>query len=101
MLDPQSMTPGSIMPAYGAMFEDDLDTTGTISKIYAMRKMGVPYPDGYEGKANADLRSQAIRIKNKLNDESKIKVSDKKEIIALIAYLQRLGTDIKADSPKK
>lgn len=98
MLDPQSMTPGSIMPAYTAMFDDDLDTTGTISKIYAMRKLGVPYPEGYESKANADLRTQATGIKNKLQEESKIKVSDKKEIIALIAYLQRLGTDIKADS---
>ena len=61
-----------------------------------MRNLGVPYAEGYETKANKDLEKQAKKIARSLKND-KIDVSYKKEIIALIAYLQRLGTDIKAD----
>jgi cytochrome c oxidase cbb3-type subunit I/II len=66
--------------------------------IWAMRKLGVPYPEGYEDQANKDLETQAAMISLNLKAD-KIKSSDHKEIIALIAYLQRLGKDIKA-APK-
>ncbi|WP_028978269.1 cytochrome-c oxidase, cbb3-type subunit I [Sporocytophaga myxococcoides] len=95
MLDPESMSPGSIMPAYPWLFEKDLDTTTTAGKITAMRQLGVPYPSGYEAQANDDLRKQANEISARLK-ESGVKTKSEKEIIALIAYLQRLGTDIKA-----
>ncbi|MBS1642500.1 MAG: cytochrome-c oxidase, cbb3-type subunit I [Bacteroidetes bacterium] len=94
MLEPTSMSPGSIMPAYPWLFENDVDVATTNSKIYAMRKMGVPYPDGYESQANKDLHEQANKIATNLKKD-KIQVDSKKEIIALIAYLQRLGKDIK------
>lgn len=61
-----------------------------------MRKLGVPYEDGYEAKANEDLKMQAEKIKYKLQMD-KIEISSNKEIIALIAYLQRLGKDIKGE----
>lgn len=61
-----------------------------------MRNLGVPYPDGYEAKANQDLEKQAKGIADKLLTENQIKIGADKEIIAIIAYLQRLGTDIKA-----
>lgn len=95
MLDPESMSPGSIMPAYPWLFEKNLDTTSTAGKITAMRQLGVPYPSGYEGQANDDLKKQANEISARLK-ESGVKAKSEKEIIALIAYLQRLGTDIKA-----
>ncbi|WP_316752287.1 cytochrome-c oxidase, cbb3-type subunit I [Pedobacter gandavensis] len=95
MLDPQTMSPGSIMPPYEWLITQTLDTTTTISKINAMRTLGVPYPEGYEHKANRDLDKQAKAIAADLR-QNNIKVKDDKEIIALIAYLQRLGTDIKA-----
>ena len=95
MLDPTSMSPGSIMPSYPAMYEDVIDKASTNSKIHAMRQMGVPYPANYEAIANQDLEKQANGIASKLLIENKIKISSDKEIIALIAYLQRIGTDIK------
>jgi cytochrome c oxidase cbb3-type subunit I/II len=100
MIDPESMSPGSIMPAYPWMAEKELDISKTGAKINAMRTMGVPYPEGYEDKAVADLKLQAEEIAARL-EQSGVKVSSDKEIIALIAYLQRLGTDIKADPDKE
>jgi len=55
----------------------------------------VPYEVGYEDKANKDLSEQAKVITADLNSNN-VRVASDKEIIALIAYLQRLGTDIKA-----
>lgn len=98
MLEPQSMSPGSIMPSYSWLLDNPIDTAITPAKIRAMQTLGVPYPAGYDKVANADLMSQAnlIRINLKLD---KINTSANKEIIALIAYLQRVGTDIKS-APK-
>ncbi|MFC5272305.1 cytochrome-c oxidase, cbb3-type subunit I [Adhaeribacter terreus] len=94
MMDPTSMSPGSIMPPYPWLFEQDLDISDTEAKIEAMQKMGVPYEPGYAKKANADLMKQAKEISADLAKEG-IEVKPEKEIVALIAYLQRLGTDIK------
>ncbi|TAE65902.1 MAG: cytochrome-c oxidase, cbb3-type subunit II, partial [Bacteroidetes bacterium] len=96
MLDPQSMSPGSIMPAYGWLFENIIDTGITSSKIRAMQTLGVPYPSNYAEKANADLSKQAVEIQQRLSKD-KLKVNTHAEIIALIAYLQRLGVDIKTN----
>ncbi|HUM50718.1 MAG TPA: cytochrome-c oxidase, cbb3-type subunit I [Chitinophagales bacterium] len=96
MLDPTSMAPGSVMPKYPWLFRRDLDISSTNSKIHAMRKLGVPYEEGYESRANADLETQAKTIAQELK-VSKIEISEKKEIIALIAYLQRMGKDIKGE----
>jgi cytochrome c oxidase cbb3-type subunit I/II len=94
MMDPTSMSPGSIMPPYPWLFEQNLDISTTEAKIEAMQKMGVPYEPGYAKKANADLMVQAGEISASLAKEG-IEVKKEKEIVALIAYLQRLGTDIK------
>jgi len=96
MLEPTSMAPGSIMPKYPWLFVRDLDISTTNSKIHAMRNLGVPYERGYEAKANDDLKEQSEKIANSLKAD-KIKISSKKEIIALIAYLQRVGKDIKGE----
>ncbi|RNI28211.1 cytochrome-c oxidase, cbb3-type subunit I [Rufibacter immobilis] len=99
MLDPTSMSPGSIMPAYPWLFEEDLDISSTEAKIEAMQKMGTPYPAGYAKLANEDLKKQAAQISAELAKEG-IEVKPEKEIVALIAYLQRLGTDIKVKEEK-
>tara|TARA_B100000508_G_scaffold141091_1_gene146295 strand:+ start:21230 stop:23425 length:2196 start_codon:yes stop_codon:yes gene_type:complete len=103
LIIPKEWSPGSIMPAYPWLAEEELNTEDLTKKIAVMRKLGVPYPEGYEDQAQADLDKQATeiatRIVNDLKKEnSSVKVEDVagKEIIALIAYLQRLGTDIKA-----
>lgn len=96
LLDPRLMSPGSIMPDYDWLITQKLDTSTTAAKIRALRKVGVPYPAGYENIANRDLEAQAQKISENLAKD-KIKVKSDKEVIALIAYLQRLGTDIKAN----
>jgi cytochrome c oxidase cbb3-type subunit I/II len=96
MLEPTSMAPGSVMPRYPWLFRRDIDVASTNSKIHAMRMLGVPYEEGYEAKANEDLMAQADKIAATLKTD-KIEISSKKEIIALIAYLQRMGKDIKAE----
>lgn len=95
LFDPQTMSPGSIMPSYEWLIDQQLDTTTTRAKINAMRSLGVPYATGYENQANAALDKQAKLIAADLN-QNNIKVKSDREIIAIIAYLQRLGTDIKA-----
>jgi cytochrome c oxidase cbb3-type subunit I/II len=61
-----------------------------------MQTLGVPYEPGYDQKANADLTAQADKIAANLAKDN-IQVKSSKEIIALIAYLQRMGTDIKLE----
>jgi cytochrome c oxidase cbb3-type subunit I/II len=91
---PASMSPQSIMPPYPWLLEKDLDVSMTGAKISAMRKLGVPYPEGYEKQALADLDKQAQDIRARLQKDG-IQTPANKEIIALIAYLQRLGSDVK------
>ncbi len=93
MYDPRSISPGSIMPEYTWLFDKDIDTATTGARIRAMQTLGVPYPEGYDRIANYDLRKQAEKITANLIAEN-ISARSEKEIIALIAYLQRLGTDI-------
>ncbi|WP_339734087.1 cytochrome-c oxidase, cbb3-type subunit I [uncultured Sunxiuqinia sp.] len=92
-IDPQKMNEGSIMPKYPWLAEKDIDLKSTAPKIRAMKRLGVPYPDNYEHKANDDLQKQAEEIAQNLR-EAGIETESTKEIIALIAYMQRLGTDI-------
>ncbi len=98
MREPRSTSPGSIMPGYTWMYENDLDISHTEGKIITMKKLGVPYPDGYELQATADLQAQAAKIADNLRSSGFKDVDQKKEIVALIAYLQRLGTDVKKNA---
>jgi cytochrome c oxidase cbb3-type subunit I/II len=97
MENPESMSPGSIMPQYPWLLTNDLDISTTKRKIEVMMGFGVPYPEGYEEIANSDLVAQAEEIALDLQ-ETGIPAEPNKEIIALIAYLQRLGTDIKVNN---
>jgi cytochrome c oxidase cbb3-type subunit I/II len=97
MLDPTTMSPGSIMPAYPWLFDNDYDKSAIASKIKAMQTLGVPYEEGYSEIAQADMEAQAEKISKGLA-EGNIKVDKNKEIVALIAYLQRMGTDIKGET---
>jgi cytochrome c oxidase cbb3-type subunit I/II len=96
MQDPRSTTPGSIMPAYSWLYSDNLDTSLTERKLSVMKKLGVPYTVDDIRTAKDQLEAQARTITEDLvsqgADRSRV---ENKEIVALIAYLQRLGTDIK------
>ena len=100
MNDPGSISTGSIMPSYSWLIEDDIDDSQLEDKISAMRTLGVPYPKGYEKIARGDLMKQAKKIQKELEAEKRV-VSEKKEIIALIAYLHKLGRDIEVNEDKK
>lgn len=109
MIRPKDVSTGSIMPAYTWLREDDLDVSLLEKKIRAMQKLGVPYPEGYDQKAKADLDKQAYEIAadivanmekevlENVDQKALVKEIQAKEITALIAYLQRLGTDIKKE----
>jgi cytochrome c oxidase cbb3-type subunit I/II len=96
MQDPRQISPGSIMPKYEWLQEQELDISTTESKINTLKKLGVPYSEGYGLMANEELKKQAEEIAGDLQKNGASVTSDK-EIIALIAYLQRLGTDIKGE----
>ena len=97
MIDPEKISEGSIMPPYPWLAERTYDPQEIGVKIRAMRKLGVPYPVGFEGEAAADMEAQAGKIVAGLR-ESNIDIDSNKQLIALIAYLQRLGTDIKVNN---
>lgn len=99
MLDPASVSPGTNMPRYPWLFENTLNTATTASKIHAMRKMGVPYAEKLEATGNEILLKQAEGIAQNLKKD-KIEIGADKEIIALIAYLQRLGKDTRTSQIK-
>ena len=97
MVDPRSMSPGSLMPPYPWLVDQSIDTELVPAKVRAMQTLGVPYPEGYDAMALEDYDIQARRIVESLSGAG-IQVDSDREIVALIAYLQRLGTDIRAES---
>jgi cytochrome c oxidase cbb3-type subunit I/II len=99
LLDPGSISPGSVMPSYPWLMDNDIDKESTKAKIEAMQTLGVPYEEGYADQATADLEKQAASIAANLQKDG-IETSSDKEIIALIAYLQRLGKDISVENKK-
>ena len=98
MIDPPSMSPGSLMPAYPHLADDELDLSLLPKKITALRMMGTPYPKEFENRAITDATTQAKAIAKSLKEQGlKDAGIENKEIVAIIAYLQRLGTDIRAE----
>ncbi|MEM8909143.1 MAG: cbb3-type cytochrome c oxidase subunit II, partial [Bacteroidota bacterium] len=96
MLDPESLSPGSIMPPYPWLLTDDLDTRYTKAKIKVLQQLGTPYPEDYADYLLDDLQAQAEKIARSLEQDGiEQEGLANKEIVALIAYPQRLGTDIK------
>lgn len=96
MLEPRNVSDNSIMPPYPWLISNELNTSQTERKITVMRKLGVPYAPGYEEQALADLQEQANAIAEDLKKDGVETLPDR-EIIALIAYLQRLGADIEKE----
>ncbi len=93
MQDPQKTIQGSIMPAYPWLLDKKIDIASTPAKIRTLQRLGRPYPDGYDQIANEDLKKQAEGIAQELR-ASGIEAESDTEIIALIAYLHKLGSDI-------
>ena len=93
LMDPRKINAQSIMPKYPWLAENEIDISSTPAKIRVMQYLGVPYPEGYDLKATDDVKSQAEKIAAGLQSQG-INVAASKQVIALIAYIQRLGTDV-------
>ena len=111
--DPQSTSSGSIMPSYKWFIQNELDKSATIDKLNAMVTLGVPYTEEDIANALQSMDEQGTKIEKDLYsdpDFAKTYEADKKyaqengeefvemrnrEVVAIISYLQRLGTDIK------
>jgi cytochrome c oxidase cbb3-type subunit I/II len=94
MDDPSSTTPGSIMPRYPWMAKDEIDFGGIQSRVDVMVMLGVPYGDSVVN-AEGQAREQAREIASEIVAQGGPSGLEDKKIVALTAYLQRLGTDIK------
>lgn len=91
MLDPRSVTPNSIMPTYSWLFESKTDFAILEKKFEVMKTLGVPYTDQQVSGAVESAHAQAKSIASGLSNDQKVSTLEDREIVALIAYLQRLG----------
>jgi cytochrome c oxidase cbb3-type subunit I/II len=114
--DPQTTSPGSIMPRYTWLIKNSLDKSLTEKKMEVMVSLGVPYTEEEITAAQESMLEQGTQIEENLfadPDFVKTYEADKqatiesgeefvdmrnREVVALIAYLQRLGTDIKVEN---
>jgi cytochrome c oxidase cbb3-type subunit I/II len=94
MDDPRSTTPQSLMPRYSWMLEKPLDFASIQARVDAMAMLGVPYGAAIHS-AEVMARAQAKQVAAEIVTQGGPAGLEDKEIVALIAYLQRLGTDIK------
>jgi len=111
--DPQTTSAGSIMPSYKWLIQNEHDRSDTQKKMEVMVSLGVPYSPADIDSAPDDMAAQALQIEQNLmsdpdfkrvyeedkkyareNGEEFIEMRDR-EVVSIIAYLQRLGTDIK------
>lgn len=115
--DPQRMNEKSIMPSYKWLIKNELDKSDTEAKMEAMLTLGVPYSQEEIDRAQEWMQEQGTQIeKNLYSDPDFVKTyeADKqyaqennlpfvemrdREVVAIISYLQRLGTDIKVTNP--
>ncbi|MFU8807282.1 MAG: cbb3-type cytochrome c oxidase subunit II, partial [Bradymonadaceae bacterium] len=97
MEDPRSTSPSSIMPAYPWLLTKEVDLSSTQKKVEAMIMLGVPYGLEEANGATDMARVQARQIALEIEEQGGPAGLEDKEIIALIAYMQRLGIDIKRE----
>ncbi|MDD2943960.1 MAG: cytochrome-c oxidase, cbb3-type subunit I [bacterium] len=97
MQDPRSTSAGSIMPAYPWLYTKVLDKSLTQKKLAVLQGLGHPYTNEEVRNAVVDLDAQALKIRDELVAQgvSAPEGLENKQIIAMIAYLQKLGTDVK------
>ena len=99
MDDPRAMTPNSIMPAYPWMLRDRTDFGSLKRKLEVLHQVGVPYTDAQIANASADARAQAKKIADALVAQGGPRNMEDREVVALIAYLQKLGKAAAVPAP--
>ena len=94
MVDPAQVTPGTVMPTYKFLAETKTDFGSIRPRLRAMRALGVPYSNDEMANGVDLAKAQAADVAGKIVAQGGPKGLDDKEVVALIAYLQRLGTDL-------
>jgi cytochrome c oxidase cbb3-type subunit I/II len=97
MLNPREVVQGSIMPIYPWLFKKKADLGVLSKKLSVLKALGVPYTDEQIQGAAASAEKQALTVVKSLKDGGVNESMKNKQIVALIAYLQRLGTDIQKE----
>jgi cytochrome c oxidase cbb3-type subunit I/II len=100
MIDPRSTSAGSIMPSYAWLRGNLVDPDEIIVKMRAMRHLGVPYTKDEVENARTAYETQSNAVVENLSKDG-VQVSPDSEMIAIIAYMQRLGKDIKNADPEE
>ena len=96
MEDPQSTSPNSIMPPYPHMLENALDLSSLPTKLRRLKTLGTPYDEDMVANAVEIAQTEAEAIAREIEAQGGPEGLEDKEIVALIAYLQRLGADVQA-----
>jgi len=92
MIDPRTTSPGSIMPSYSWLADQTVKVDGVADKLTAMQHLGVPYDDAMVANAKQVYMEQAEQIKGRLAADG-VSIAADSQLVAMIAYLQRLGVD--------
>ena len=92
MRDPRSTSPGSVMPPYAWLIRDAIDPDDVAASVRALRRVGVPYSDDELANVANQLQAQGSAIVERLAGTG-IQTTWDREIVAMIAYLQRLGQE--------
>jgi cytochrome c oxidase cbb3-type subunit I/II len=97
LVNPRQIEPSSNMPAFAFLTQDPLDLSLTQRKLEVLRSLGTPYTDAeVQGAAEAAARQADEIVASLRKDGVNLgEVGERSEAIALIAYLQRLGRDIR------
>jgi cbb3-type cytochrome c oxidase subunit II len=98
MENPRSTSPNSIMPPYPHMLENELDLSDLPTKLKRLRILGTPYSDDEVENAVEIARAEAEAIAREVEAQGGPQGLENKQIVALVAYLQRLGKDIEAST---
>ncbi|TVR04496.1 MAG: cytochrome-c oxidase, cbb3-type subunit I [Deltaproteobacteria bacterium] len=100
MEDPRSTTPRSLMPPYPWLLRQEMNLRTLETRLRVLSRLGVPYDTETIENAEAIAREQARQIAEEIVDQGGPQGLEDREIVALVAYLQRLGTDIAPRAPE-
>lgn len=94
MKNPRDVSPDSIMPSYPWLLTSETDVRDTRRKMEVLRQLGTPYTQEDIDNWRVSFVKQGDKIAFGLQAAQIRDIDGRREIVALIAFLQRLGTDI-------
>ena len=101
MEDPRSTSPRSLMPPYPWLLEKELDLDNLPRILTVMRQIGVPYSDADIASSVENAQRQADEIATEVYAQGGPQGLEDREIVALVAYLQRLGVDYQENADEE